>query len=61
MIFNFEGLEAEYPDSICSLDGGRIDNVKKIHIPSSKHMVQLSSNRRWGTKPADVVSRMQVL
>ena len=30
MIFNFDGLEAEYPDSICSLEGGRIDNVKKF-------------------------------
>lgn len=30
MIFNFDGIEAEYPESVCNLDGGRIDNVKKF-------------------------------
>ena len=28
MIFNFDGLEVEYPDVICNLEGGEIDNVK---------------------------------
>ena len=28
MIFNFDGPESHYPSSICSLEGGIIDNVK---------------------------------
>ena len=36
MIFNFDKTEEEYPDVICSLEGGKIDNVKSFQYLGSK-------------------------
>ena len=36
MIFNFDKAEEEYPDVICSLEGGKIDNVKSFQYLGSK-------------------------
>ena len=36
MIFNYDGLEDEYPGVICNLDGVDIDNVKMfIYLSAS--------------------------
>jgi len=35
MIFNFNKTEEEYPDVICSLEGGKIDNVKMFQYLGS--------------------------
>ena len=40
MIFNFDGPESHYPDTICNLEGNIIDNGKKFYLPRCKYLLQ---------------------